>query len=84
MLTRAAALFEDEQSKEHGFRTTKPGQRVDFVNQKTGNWSWYYHFDDTNVYNALPAASVPGFPSFTPTRAQQIVMSNTKTLGPTP
>ena len=31
----------------------------------------------------FPAASVPGFPSFTPTRAQQIVMSNTKTLGPT-
>jgi len=25
---------------------------------------------------------VPGFPAFTPTRAQQIVMSNTKTLGP--
>ncbi len=60
----------------------KIGERVDFVNQMTGNWSWYYHFDDSNVFNSLPAASVPGFPSSTPTRAQQIVMSNTKTFGP--
>ena len=61
---------------------SKAGQRVDFNNEKTGNWSWYYHYDDSSVTSALPAASVPGFPSFTPTRAQQIVMSNTKTLGP--
>jgi hypothetical protein len=61
----------------------KIGERVDFVNQKTGNWSWYYHFDDSTVFSALPAASVPGFPASTPSRAQQIVMSNTKTFGPT-
>ena len=61
----------------------KIGERVDFVNEKTGNWSWYYHFDDSTVLSALPAASVPGFPASTPTRAQQIVMSNTKTFGPT-
>jgi hypothetical protein len=61
----------------------KIGERVDFINQKTGNWSWYYHFDNSNVFNSLPASSVPGFPSQTPARAQQIVMSNTKTFGPT-
>jgi hypothetical protein len=55
---------------------------VDFNNQSTGNWSWYYHYDDSAVFNALPAASVPGFPSYTPTRAQEIVMSNTKSFGP--
>ena len=69
-------------SQNNTVRTTRSAQRVDFINQRTGNWSWYYHFDDSTVFNALPAASVPGFPSFTPTRAQQIVMSNTKTLGP--
>ena len=69
-------------SQKNTVRDDKIGERVDFNNQKTGNWSWYYHFDDSTVYNALPAASVPGFPSVTPTRAQQIVMSNTKTLGP--
>ncbi len=61
----------------------KIGERVDFNNEKTGNWSWYYHFDNTTVDNALPSASVPGFPSVTPSRAQEFVMSNTKTFGAT-
>jgi Carboxypeptidase regulatory-like domain len=62
----------------------KFGERVDFNNQKTGNWSWYYHIDNTNVDNALAGyATVPGFPTVTPSRAQEFVMSNTKTLGAT-
>jgi hypothetical protein len=62
----------------------KIGERVDFNNRLTGNWSWYYHFDDSSYLNALPAGpTVAGFPSLTPTRAQEFVMSNTKTLGPT-
>ncbi|PYT27930.1 MAG: hypothetical protein DMG57_16600 [Acidobacteria bacterium] len=76
-----SGLFADAGQK-NVVQDDKAAQRVDFVNQKTGNWSWYYHFDDSNALNALPRASVPGFPSFTPSRAQQIVMSNTKTLGP--
>lgn len=78
----ATGLFADA-SQKNRTRDDKVGQRVDFINQKTGNWSWYYHFDDSSFLNALPAASVPGFPSLTPSRVQQIVMSNTKTLGPT-
>ena len=70
-------------SQKNRVQDDKAAQRVDFVNQKTGNWSWYYHFDDSSVSNALPCASVPGFPSFTPSRAQQIAMSNTKVFGPT-
>jgi Carboxypeptidase regulatory-like domain len=67
----------------------KIGERVDFNNQKTGNWSWYYHFDRSNVQAALlPSsqggfASVAGFPTVSPSRAQEFVMSNTKTLGAT-
>jgi hypothetical protein len=65
----------------------KIGERVDFNNQKTGNWSWYYHFDNSNVASALPllpgTTEVPGFPSVTPARAQEFVMSNTKTFGVT-
>jgi len=62
----------------------KFGERVDFNNQKTGNWSWYYHLDNSNVLSALAGyASVPGFPTVTPSRAQQFVMSNAKTLGAT-
>jgi hypothetical protein len=59
----------------------KMGQRVDFINDLTGNWSVYYQYDDSTVNNSLPAASVPGFPSTTPTRAQEAVLSNTKTFG---
>ena len=33
----------------------KIGQRVDFINEKTGNWYFYYHFDDSTVDSALPA-----------------------------
>ena len=77
-----SGLFEDA-SQKNRVQDDKAAQRVDFINQKTGNWSWYYHFDDSTVTSALPAASVPGFPSLTPSRAQQIVMSNTKTFGPT-
>jgi Carboxypeptidase regulatory-like domain len=62
----------------------KIGERVDFNNQKTGNWSWYYHWDNTNVASGLAGfATVPGFPTTTPSRAQEFVMSNTKTFGAT-
>jgi hypothetical protein len=61
----------------------KIGERVDFNNQKTGNWSFYYHFDDSTVLSALPSggANVPGFPAVTPTRAQEFVISDSKTIG---
>ena len=70
-------------SEKNSVHDDKIGQRVDFINEKTGNWYFYYHFDDSTVDNALPAASVPGFPATTPARAQEIVMSNTKTFGAT-
>jgi hypothetical protein len=69
-------------SEKSTIKDDKIGQRVDFINQLTGNWSFYYHWDDSTVFDPLAAASVPGFPATTPTRAQQIVMSNTKTFGP--
>jgi hypothetical protein len=65
----------------------KIGERVDFNNQKTGNWSWYYHFDRSKLQNAVPSGnpgpSVPGFGTVTLSRAQAFVMSNTKTIGAT-
>ena len=33
---------------------SKFGERIDFNNQKTGNWSWYYLLDNSTVANALP------------------------------
>jgi len=73
-----------DNSQKNRITDNKIGERVDFNSQKTGNWSFYYHFDDSTVNSALPSggASVPGFPAVTPTRAQEFVLSNTKTLGP--
>ena len=78
-----AGTYSDN-SQKNTVRDNKFGERVDFNNRKTGNWSFYYHFDDSTVLSALPSggASVPGFPAQTPTRAQEFVISNTKTLGP--
>jgi hypothetical protein len=74
-----------DNSQRNRITDNKFGERVDLNTRKTGNWSFYYHYDDSTVLSALPSggASVPGFPAQTPTRAQEFVMSNTKTLGPT-
>jgi hypothetical protein len=79
-----AGTFEDNSHRDT-ISDNKIGERVDFNSQRAGNWSFYYHFDDSSVFSTLPSggASVPGFPAQTPTRAQQFVISNTKTLGPT-
>jgi hypothetical protein len=61
----------------------KAGQRVDIINEKLGNWFGYYHFDDSTDTNPTAGASFPGFPGVTPTRAQQGVLSNVKSFGPT-
>jgi hypothetical protein len=81
-VTNQSFNYEDNSGR-NTIRDDKIGERVDFNNQKTGNWSFYYHFDDSTVSNALGVSSTPGFPSVTPTRAQEFVMSNTKTIGPT-
>jgi Carboxypeptidase regulatory-like domain len=78
-----ATTFSDNSQKDR-IRDDKAAQRIDFVNQKTGNWSFYYHYDDSTVTSAFGHnASVPGFETVTPSRAQQFVISNTKSLGPT-
>jgi hypothetical protein len=82
-LNPAAGLYSDN-SQRNTASDNKIGERIDFNNQKTGNWSFYYHYDDSTVVDAFGHnASVPGFETATPSRAQQFVISNTKTLGPT-
>ncbi len=80
--TNQSFNYEDNSGRNR-VRDDKIGERVDFNNQKTGDWSFYYHFDDSTVQSALGVSSAPGFPTVSPTRAQEFVMSNTKTFGPT-
>ncbi len=73
-----------DNSEKSSVTDNKFGERVDFNNQTTGNWSFYYHLDNTTVDAALAGfATVPGFPTNTPSRAQEFVVSNTKTFGST-
>ena len=88
-IASAATNNYSNNSQRDSISDNKIGERVDFVNQKTGNWSWYYHYDDSSSAIALPVLEEgggnepPGFPSVTPARAQEFVMSNTKNFGPT-
>ena len=81
-VTNQSFNYEDNSGRNR-IRDDKIGERVDFNNQKTGDWSFYYHFDDSTVLKALGVSATPGFPSVTPTRAQEFVVSDTKTIGPT-
>ena len=64
---------------------TNWAQRIDFDNVKTGDWSFYYHFDSAlankPVYGDNGGETLPGFPINNPSRSQLFVMSNTKTIG---
>jgi hypothetical protein len=63
-------------------RDDKIGERLDFVTKRFGNWYGYYHFDDQTAFN--PSGFGPTYGNFSTqnnTRAQQIVLSNTKTFG---
>jgi Carboxypeptidase regulatory-like domain len=79
-----AGTYQDNSHKDT-ITDNKIGERVDFNNRKTGNWSFYYHYDDSTVFSNLPSggANVPGFSAQTPTRAQEFVISDTKIIGPT-
>jgi hypothetical protein len=68
---------------------TNMAQRIDFVNQMTGDWSFYYHYDDATAVDPIyqqaytGVSNLPGFPNTVPSRNQLFTMSNTKTFGPT-
>ena len=62
-------------------------QRIDFNNRTTGDWAFYYHYDNATALNPIyqqayqGVTNVPGFPNSEPSRNQLFTMSNTKTLG---
>src|SRR5258708_21675578 len=68
---------------------TNMAQRIDFINHMTGDWSFYYHYDDATAVQPIyqqayqGITNVPGFPATQPSRNQLFSMSNTKTFGST-
>ena len=62
----------------------KAGQRVDFLNKRTGNWSGYYYLDDYTSLDPYGASSFPtGFGSDARNRNQLGTLSNTYVVSPT-
>jgi hypothetical protein len=60
----------------------KFGQRVDLHTKTTGDWSFYYGYDNSKSYNQSAASNyLPGFAITVPERAQMFVLSNTRTIG---
>jgi Carboxypeptidase regulatory-like domain len=68
---------------------TNMAQRIDFINHLTGDWSFYYHYDDATAIQPIfeqsyqGVNSLPGYPVTVPSRNQLFTMSNTKTFGAT-
>ena len=68
---------------------TNMAERIDFVNHKTGDWSFYYHYDDATAVNPVfnqqyfGQENLPGFSATVPSRNQLFMGSNTKTIGAT-
>src|ERR1700737_307808 len=61
----------------------KFGVKVDL--SKFGNWSFYYHYDDSTFLNPYPGGfptNVPGFAAITDSRGQQIGVSHTAVINP--
>ena len=68
---------------------TNLGERIDFVNRTTGDWSFYYHYDNATALQPVyqqayqGIENVPGYPVTVPSRNQLFSMSHTKTFGAT-
>jgi hypothetical protein len=77
----AGSPFFSTTSGNQSLRDDMWGIRIDFNHQRTGTWSFYYHFDDSNVINPYATSNVPGFPAQNLQRGQQINLGNVRTFG---
>lgn len=64
-------------------RDDMAGQRVDWLNKLTGNWSGYYYFQDTDINDPFGDSSFLGLASASRARRQQGTLSNVRVFGPT-
>lgn len=80
-LTLDGTPYFSSNSGQYVLRDDKAGMRIDLTTQKTGMWSFYYHVDDANVSNPYGGGNMPGFAKDSPTRAQQILLGDTRSFG---
>ena len=81
--SNAGQPFFSTSALKHRVTDEKFANRIDLLTKNTGDWAFYYHYDDAAVLNPLGSSSIPGFSSRTPSRAQNFNASNSKVFGPT-
>jgi hypothetical protein len=84
---QAGGFTYDDSSHVGTIIDTNMAERIDFANHMTGDWSFYYHYDDATaiqpVYSDNGVQTLPGYPTGNPSRSQLFVLSDTKTIGAT-
>ena len=78
---RGGTPFYSTSSEKRRVNDDKTGHRVNLTTKSTGDWAAYYHYDSATLYNPFAGGNVPGFAGNVPTRAQQVNLSNTKSIG---
>ena len=61
----------------------KIGERVTWNDARTGDWSFYYSWDNTSTFNPFAGGNVPGFSGTVPQLALQGNISNTHVFNAT-
>jgi hypothetical protein len=82
-LPNSGSQFFADSSQNQRLVDDKAGQRVDFINRLTGNWAFYYFYDDSTLNNPLAGSQLGGFPAANLNRGQLGSVSNTRTISPT-
>ncbi|MCI0420385.1 MAG: TonB-dependent receptor, partial [Acidobacteria bacterium] len=79
---RGGTPFFATTSEKNRLRDDKWSQRITLNDKRTGEWGFYYHYDNSSLVNPFAGGNLPGFPGNTPARAQQANVSNTYVFGP--
>lgn len=61
----------------------KIGERVTWSDHRTGDWSFYFSYDNTSAFVPFAGGNVPGFTGTVPQKAYQGNASNTHVFGAT-
>jgi hypothetical protein len=74
---RGGTPFFSTSSLNNSLNDDKIGERVTWSDPRTGDWSFYFSYDNTSTLNPFAGGNVPGFSGSVPQKAYQGNVSNT-------
>jgi hypothetical protein len=69
--------FFSTSSLENSLNDDKIGERINWTDPRTGDWSFYFSYDNASSFNPYAGGNVPGFSGTVPQQAYQANASNT-------